>query len=742
MKHQGFAPFAQSGYKVFRNVKTDFNAVGDGIADDTAAINAAIAAQGRCDPAAGCKSTTTTPAIVYLPPGTYRITGPIFDFYYTQIIGHPDCMPTLLVDSSWSSANGFVLDGDHNEGFGSTNIFWRQIRNIRIDMTAIPPSFKVSGIHWNTGQATSIQNVEISMSTAPGNLHQGLFVEDGSAGFVTDITFNGGNIGAAVGNQQFTMRNLTFQNCNTAVSLGFDWSWTFQGINIHNCQLGFDVSVGAPSSLGVEGMIIIDSSVTNTPVFVKSGRISDNPNPTAGDSVILENIQVSNVTQAVAGPSGQTLFAGPGTGTIAAWGSGKEYSPQNVNGSLLPGEFTPNARPANLITGPYGNYYVQSKPQFSNIPASKFVSVRDGGAKGDGVTDDTAAIQSVILAAATNGNYVFFDYGLYLVSSTIYVPAGSKIIGESYSVILASSAADGFFNDETNPRPVVQLGASGGETGQIEWTDMIVSTQGQNKGAILIQWNIESSPLNPSGMWDVHTRVGGFMGSQLQATECPISQTAADLITACMAAFMEMWITSTASGIYFENVWLWVADHDADNPNLTQNTIYSGRGLLIESSGPLWLYGTAVEHNQLYQYQLVGASEIVMGFIQTETAYYQPSPDASAPFVPNSLFKDPSFTASNPQDGWGARFVDSEKIFVYGAGFYSFFVHWDSTTCPGQGDCQSVILDIESSNVTIYGLATVGTVDMVMDNGQAIIPASQNSGGFPDVFAVWAPTSR
>ena len=37
IQHQGTAPYAPSGYAVFRNVK-DFGAVGDGVHDDTAAI--------------------------------------------------------------------------------------------------------------------------------------------------------------------------------------------------------------------------------------------------------------------------------------------------------------------------------------------------------------------------------------------------------------------------------------------------------------------------------------------------------------------------------------------------------------------------------------------------------------------------------------------------------------------------------------------------------------------------------
>ena len=45
---------------------------------------------------------------------------------------------------------------------------------------------------------------------------------------MTDLTFNGGLIGAQVGNQQFTMRNLTFNNCVTAISQIWNWGWVYQ----------------------------------------------------------------------------------------------------------------------------------------------------------------------------------------------------------------------------------------------------------------------------------------------------------------------------------------------------------------------------------------------------------------------------------------------------------------------------------------------------------------------------------
>ena len=84
VKHQGVASFnSNSTYQVFRNVK-DYGAVGDGRTDDTAAIQRAVSEGGRCAPGV-CQSSTTTPAVVYFPEGTYLISASIIDYYYTQV---------------------------------------------------------------------------------------------------------------------------------------------------------------------------------------------------------------------------------------------------------------------------------------------------------------------------------------------------------------------------------------------------------------------------------------------------------------------------------------------------------------------------------------------------------------------------------------------------------------------------------------------------------------------------------
>lgn len=154
--------------------------VGDGLTDDTAAINAAISAGNRNGPASG-ETTTTTPAVVYFPEGTYLISSSIIDFYFTQLIGNPNSLPIIQATTNFTGLG--LIDGDQYQwfglGWGSTNVFYRQVRNLILDLTLIPASSAATGIHWPTAQATSLQNVQVYLNQDPGTQHQGILVESG-----------------------------------------------------------------------------------------------------------------------------------------------------------------------------------------------------------------------------------------------------------------------------------------------------------------------------------------------------------------------------------------------------------------------------------------------------------------------------------------------------------------------------------------------------------------------------------
>lgn len=134
-------------------------------------------------------------------------------------------------------------------------------------MTFVPANSNVAGVHWPTAQATSLQNIFFNMSTASGTQHTGLFIENGSGGFMADLTFNGGLYGLNIGNQQFTMRNLTISNCGTAINQLWDWGWTYSGITINNCSIGLDISAGGSTAQGVASAVLCSLHLVLKPLI-------------------------------------------------------------------------------------------------------------------------------------------------------------------------------------------------------------------------------------------------------------------------------------------------------------------------------------------------------------------------------------------------------------------------------------------------------------------------------------------
>ncbi|KII88661.1 glycoside hydrolase family 55 protein [Plicaturopsis crispa FD-325 SS-3] len=734
IKHQGISAFNSdpSSYQVFRNVK-DFGAKGDGVTDDTDAINKAITTGDRCG-GGSCNSSTITPAVVYFPSGSYAVSAPIIPYYFTQLIGDAKNPPTLKATAAFAGlavidADPYIPGGNGAQWWTNQNNFFRSVRNFVIDLTAMPAASSATGLHWQVSQATSLVNVEVNMSTEDGNAHQGIFMENGSGGFMGDIVFNGGKYGLWLGNQQFTVRNVTVNNAATAIWAQWNWGWTFQGVRISNCSVGFDLTTGGltQDTQTVGGEAIIDGVISDTPIFVRSSNASTS----LAGSLALNNIQLTNVDTAVGVVGGKTLLAG-GSSTIDSWGQGNVYSGSSGSGKFTQGTIASPTKDKSLLDSS-GKIVGKAHPQYAAYSVDQVVSARDQGAKGDGTTDDTKALQA-LFDAYGGCKIIFLDAGTYIVTSTLKIPAGTQLVGEAWSVIAGEGSA---FTDQANPTVVVQAGASG-STGTLEITDVIFKTIGPTPGAIVLEWNVHdpSSSQAAAGTWDTHIVLGGADGTNLQTDKCLAGS---ESETDCFAAFLGLHITSKASG-YFEGLWVWTADHNQDGDGYTDITVYSGRGILSESAGPVWMVGTASEHHTLYQYNLVGASAHYMGLIQTETPYYQPKPAPPAPFSINSNYSDPSFVDSNPA-AWGLYSQSSSNIFIFGAGHYSFFSNYDKT-CLNTTVCQNQIVNIDSkSSVSLYGLATVGSTFQLSVDGDGVIKASDNVDGFQSTVTTWTESS-
>ena len=55
--------------------------------------------------------------------------------------------------------------------------------------------------------------------------------------------------------------------------------------------------------------------------------------------------------------------------------------------------------------------------------------------KGDGATDDSMSLNAILADNAARGKVSYFPYGVYVVKSTLYIPPGSRIVGEAWPVI-------------------------------------------------------------------------------------------------------------------------------------------------------------------------------------------------------------------------------------------------------------------------------------------------------------------
>ncbi|PVH70347.1 glycoside hydrolase family 55 protein [Cadophora sp. DSE1049] len=691
MSKSGSQPYGgDNSYKVFRNVKTDFGAKGDDLTDDTKAINLAISSGNRCGQ--NCYSSSTKNAIVYFPGGTYLVSSSIIALYGTQLIGNPNDMPILKATSRFIGlgvistdvyvGGGKGIDGRDLEYYVNTANFYRQIRNFVIDVrVATFPPEGIAGIHYQVSQATSLFNVQFLCAETPTTKHRAVFAENGSGGFMSDLTFRGGAYGIQGGNQQFTAHRLTFNNVQTAIWVIWDWGWTWKSIHIIGSKTGFNLTSENGKTSETGSLLVQDSifeSTTNAIVSFPPSSVSGTNNT----GITLDNVVFKNVTNAIMDTKGKT-------------------------------------KPANSKNLRYGD-----------LPSSQFISMKQNGVKGDGDTDDTRAFQGVIDRYAGTSNVIFVDAGSYILTDTIRIPPGTRIVGELWAQLVARGPK---FSDDSQPRPMLQIGTKG-QVGSVEIQDLLFTNVGPTKGLITVEWNLEADKPGSAAMWDCHVRIGGAAGSNLNSKECPPLKSGVN--PGCKAGSLMFHLTSTASA-YLENVWLWVGDHDLDDAQLTNNNNTMPQ---LSVQMPTWLYGTASEHATYYQYSFYKAKNIHAGMIQTESAYYQPNPKPPLPFDLNTAKfpGDPDYSKcrsnsslSGCDSSWAVIMERSSDISFAGAGLYTWFNVYDES-CVDPRTCQKSLISLKNNGKNILFMNLIGAKYIATSSsGEISAEENESSSGHP-----------
>jgi len=82
------------------------------------------------------------------------------------------------------------------------------------------------------------------------------------------------------------------------------------------------------------------------------------------------------------------------------------------------------------------------RPAGGNVVELPVFDVKAYGAIGDGVTDDTTAIQSAINACQNSGGTVFFPLGIYLITNLLIQYNNVSLLGVGWGSVIQSSVAN------------------------------------------------------------------------------------------------------------------------------------------------------------------------------------------------------------------------------------------------------------------------------------------------------------
>jgi hypothetical protein len=174
------------------------------------------------------------------------------------------------------------------------------------------------------------------------------------------------------------------------------------------------------------------------------------------------------------GPAGPPGSSGSGSGNVTGPASSGNDNIAAYNG--VSGTVIKDSGVTVAALAASGNFIQAGTGAVTRTMQNKVrehISVKDFGAVGDGVADDTAKIQAAITAYQGTNATVFFPRGTYKVTSTLSITGGLRLEGESRAgaIISWTSTTLNVISINTNPQVAVErltfVGPSSATAGSI-----------------------------------------------------------------------------------------------------------------------------------------------------------------------------------------------------------------------------------------------------------------------------------
>jgi hypothetical protein len=402
--------------------KGNRSAHGDGIADDSEAIQQAI----------NRVQETTKQGIVFIPEGRYRISKTILVWPGIRLIGYGTKRPVFVLGKNtpgFQQGLGYMVvftggrpdtarqrrrRGEPLAGIVPPNdlipdanpgTFYSAMSNIDIEMQDGNPA--AIGIRFHVAQHCYLAHMDFHIGSGLAALHD-------VGNEAEDLHFYGGQYGIMTRKPspgwQFTLLDSTFEGQTRAAIKEHEAGLTLVRDQFRDVPTAISIDPGYSDEL-----------------WVKDGRFEDISGPAiiisnennARTEINLENIVCQHVaTFASLRESGKTFD-----------GKGETYQVKAFTHGLTFAE----AGSISEIKTTYDAHEVSTLPPLvpSDIPSvpaqDTWVNLHALGAKGDGVTDDTAAIKMAIAEHHT----IYFPSGHYIVTDTILLKPDTVLIGLS-----------------------------------------------------------------------------------------------------------------------------------------------------------------------------------------------------------------------------------------------------------------------------------------------------------------------
>ncbi len=210
IKHSGINPTIPNGdnWTVFRNVK-EYGAIGDGVADDTAAIQRAITTgDSTGNRESGRFGSTGQPAVVYFPSGTYLVKSTIRSAIGTVLMGDATKRPTIKASANFT---GTYLVIGRDRQFSGLVGFYHGVKHLVLDSTLVSASRAITLLDWSVSQANQLANVLFKMPVGAA-LHTGVATPGVcSALIINDLYFHGGGTGILITSTQYHLKSIYFK---------------------------------------------------------------------------------------------------------------------------------------------------------------------------------------------------------------------------------------------------------------------------------------------------------------------------------------------------------------------------------------------------------------------------------------------------------------------------------------------------------------------------------------------------